>query len=86
MCVVSPILFHSFSLFLSLSLLYVVNNFQSISAAVTKKQDNEDQSLELARMKEELHIELVKHDQKLSRYIPCPSVSALCHISMSLIH
>ncbi len=44
-----------------------VNNFQSISAAVTRQQDNEDKTIEYARLKEELHNEQVKQDRKLSR-------------------
>ena len=43
----------------------LVNNFQSISAAVTRQRENQDQTEELARMKEELHLELVKHDQQM---------------------
>lgn len=40
----------------------LVNNFQSISAAVTREQIKQDYSEEIARMKEELHLELLKHD------------------------
>lgn len=46
-------------------LFMIVNNFQTISAAITRHKVNEDHSIEVARLKEELHSELVKHDQKL---------------------
>ena len=44
-----------------------VNNFQSITEELVRKQENLDQSEELARMKEELNIELTKHDAKMTR-------------------
>ena len=44
-----------------------VNNFQSITEELVRKQENLDQSEELARMKEELNIELTKHDVKMTR-------------------
>lgn len=35
-----------------------------ISAEITRHKDNQDHIIEVARLKEELHSELIKHDQK----------------------
>ena len=48
-------------------LCYAVNNFQTITEELVRKQESLDQSEELARMKEELNMELNKHDNRMNR-------------------
>ncbi len=52
---------------------HVVNNFQNITEELNRKQASLEQNKELARMKEELNVELVQHDAKLTntRYTTC---------------
>lgn len=44
-----------------------VNNFQTITEELVRKQESLDQSEELARMKEELNWELHKHDNRMNK-------------------
>ncbi len=43
-----------------------VNNFKNITDELARKEENLEQENELARMKEELNVELSKHDAKLT--------------------
>ena len=47
--------------------LCVVNNFQSITSELVRRQETQQQSEELARMKKELHLELTRHDAKMRK-------------------
>jgi len=47
--------------------MHIVNNFQNITAELVRRQENQDQNEELARMKEELTLELTKHDAKMQK-------------------
>ena len=47
--------------------LCVVNNFQSITSELVRRQETQQQSEELARMKKELHLELTGHDAKMRK-------------------
>ena len=44
-----------------------VNNFQNITAELVRKQDTLEQCEELARMKEELNLELTRHDARMEK-------------------
>ena len=56
-----------------LNALFPVNNFQTITEELVRKQESLDESEELARMKEELSMELHKHDHRMNtaRYVYC---------------
>ena len=56
---------------LIMNVLFPVNNFQTITEELVRKQESLDESEELARMKEELSMELHKHDHRMNtaRYI-----------------
>ena len=47
--------------------LFSVNNFQTITEELVRKQESLDESEELARMKEKLNMELHKHDHRMNR-------------------
>jgi len=47
--------------------MHIVNNFQNITAELVRRQENQDQSEELARMKEELTLELTNHDANMQK-------------------
>ena len=46
---------------------FAVNNFQTITEELVRKQESLDQSEELARMKEKLNMELHKHDNRMNK-------------------
>lgn len=47
--------------------LSAVNNFQSITAELVRQRENMENSEELARMKEELNMELTRHDARMQK-------------------
>ncbi len=51
--------------------LCVVNNFQSITTELVRQRESQESSEELARMKEELNMELTKHDARMQRARSC---------------
>ncbi len=65
-------------------MLHAVNNFQNITEELTLKQENMEQNEEVARMKEELTMELTMHDSKMAnaRYRMRPMVPILCVFAM----
>lgn len=54
-------------IFLPSFLARAVNNFQSITADLARRQESQKQCEELARMKEELNMEINKHDARMQR-------------------
>ena len=44
-----------------------VNNFQSITSELVRRQEDQVHCEELARMKEELNIELTRHDARMQK-------------------
>ena len=58
---------HGYAWFNDCVCMHIVNNFQNITAELVRQQENQDQSEELARMKEELTLELTKHDAKMQK-------------------
>ena len=50
-----------------------MNNFQTITADLFRRQENAEQSEELARMKEELDNEINKHDTRMHKCVNCVS-------------
>ncbi|CAI8038457.1 Cation channel sperm-associated protein 2, partial [Geodia barretti] len=64
-------------LFRNLFVGIMVNNFQTITADLFRRQECVEQSEELARMKEELDNEINKHDNRMHRPHLFPSVDSI---------
>ena len=46
---------------------HAVNNFQNITTELARRQEGQQESEELARMKEELNLELTRHDARMQQ-------------------
>lgn len=71
-CAATNSVFYKFRTFIHYSMLLfhtyiVVNNFQTITEELVRKQESLNQSEELARMKEELNIELHRHENRMNK-------------------
>lgn len=71
------IIIRLFLIYIIIHCTHTVNNFQTITEELARKQENMDQNDELAKLREDLHNELTMHEAKMTnaRYRMQPIVA-----------